>query len=395
MKSNTYSKIKVLIVQHNFPHYHVPLCKTMASHPNIDLTFVHGTNRFNFYGAGPQENVTSQMPFRVIKGKIPSFHIFRKSILWHKPAVDLLKSESFDVVIHKFEVKFLSLGKIHKIQKTRGNKLILWGIGATAKKTPVIDCIRRNQVRKTDATIFYAESNRRRFISMGIDPEKLFVARNSIDLSPITSAVNEWPEAKVEKFRIDRQIGNGPVLLSVGRLIKRKRLDILLESAAVLRNDYPTLKVVIIGDGPESHCLKSLACKLNMEKNVIFTGEIIGDTRIAPWFLLSDIVIAPAQVGHLATHAHAYGCPLITCDKREIQGPEVEILVPNQTGLLYPYGCNGKLTETISSLLEDNEKRKQMGTNARRRALEYCGIPKMLEGFLQAISYVTNISLSL
>ena len=385
--------IKTLIVQENLRHYQVPAQTLLASHPDIDLTVVYGTNVLRTNVSAGQENVEGPLPFRVIHGPMGCWHLFGRAFLWHRPAIELLRRESFDVVIHVFEASILSLGYLRRYQQGRGKKFILWGIGQSLYKTPLLDRLRCRMVRKADAVVFYAEDNRRRFLDMGLNSDKLFVARNSIDLTPVSKAIQEWPSERLNTFEEANHLRPGPVLLTVGRLMARKRIDLLLESAARLIPDWPTLKVVIIGNGPEEQSLRTLSGKLGLDTHVVFTGSIIGDEAVAPWFLASSLVVAPAQVGHLATHAHAYSRPLITCDNCDIQGPEVKILVPGQTGLLYPYGNGAALTDTIATLLNDKNQCHEMGKKALTRAYEYCGIPRMMNGFLEAISYVTGIGI--
>lgn len=384
------NRIKVMIVQHSFPHYRVPFWKAFSSHPKIDLTSVHGTNHFDSPGTVAQYNVTEKMPFRVISGEITGQRIFGKTVLWHKPAVKLLRMEYFDVIIHLFETKFLSLGKMRKVQKKRGGKFILWGIGGSLKKTPFLDIFRRSIAKKADAIVFYAEANRQRYISMGLNPEKLFVAQNSIDLKPINDAIKQWDITKINKFKNVNGLNKGPVLLSVGRLMRRKRLDLLLQVVKYLRMDFPNIKVVLIGEGPEESKLQEMSRKLKIQHHTFFTGRIIGEANLAPWFLSSDLVVAPGQIGHLANHSHAYGIPLVTSDNRASQGPEIDIMIPGVTGENYDDGNVDSLVGIISSLLKQKEKREIMSQEAKKRADEYCGLKRMLEGFINAIEYVMN-----
>ena len=314
-----------------------------------------------------------------------------KALLWHKAALDELKQTDYDVVIHQFETKIVSLWSIRRTQKKRNRKFILWGIGESLKPTPVLDLLRKRLADSADAMVFYADSNRERYLSMGVDVRKLFVARNLIDINPLRESSRDWNGDQLQRFKSDNDLGGGPILLSVGRLIRRKRLDLLLEAALELRRHLPDLRVVIIGDGPERGLLQQQARNGDLENTVLFTGKISDEKKITPWFLAADLVVAPAQIGHLATHAHGYGVPLVTGDNRSLQGPEIEIMLPGVTGMTCAQNQIDSLVTVIRELLADEERLDEMSVQAIRRADEFCGVEKTAQGFIEAVLYLTNL----
>ncbi|MDY6913837.1 MAG: glycosyltransferase family 4 protein [Planctomycetota bacterium] len=385
----------VAIIQNVLPHYRVPVFRALAEQPYIELTLIYGSNSGDKVADSAQTNVVGDMPFRVVRGKIRNFGVTGKNILWHKPAVDLLEKERFDVVIHLFESKWASLWKIRKLQKQRGDRFILWGHGVCKSSSRLINRLWMRMIRIADAVLFYSARGRRRQVERGVEPEKLFVARNSLALEPIDAAMAGWPQSRLNEFRRDKKLGNGPVLLCVCRFLKNKRLDLLLRAAARLRVDYPDLKVVLIGDGPCKGELRNLCDRLNLGSVVLLAGRVIEETELAPWFLSSDLVVVPGAIGLLAVHAHAYGRAVVTCDHMAIHGPEIEILIPGQTGALFRGGDAEALAEVVGDILSDPERKKALGQAAYRRTREDFGTRNMIDGFLQAISYVTGRSLAL
>ena len=67
-----------------------------------------------------------------------------------------------------------------------------------------------------------------------------------------------------------RNDGHGDFVLSVNRLDRAKRIDLLLEAAAV----EPTLEVVIAGDGPDRSRLEELARDQGLDGRVRFAGRV-------------------------------------------------------------------------------------------------------------------------
>ncbi|MBL7032907.1 MAG: glycosyltransferase family 4 protein [Candidatus Delongbacteria bacterium] len=384
-------RVKVLVIEHSLPYYHVPVWTEIACHPAIELTVAYGKGFFTGPNGVPEGCVNPEIGFDTVVEPSIMRKIVGKTLLWHQAALQELQQTRYDVVIHQFETKILSLWKVRRLQRKRGQRFVLWGIGESLHPTPVLDYVRRRLARRADALIFYAEQNRERYRKMGIEPGKLFVARNLIDIEPIKAAIKSWDTVRLSEFRADHRLEQGPLLLSVGRLSQRKRLDLLLKAVPKLLPDYPQLRVAIIGEGPEMTPLKTLADELAITDSVSFTGRISVEKEVAPWFLTADLVIAPGQIGHLATHAHAYGVPLITGNERNVQGPEIEILLQGDTGLTYEFGNVDALAAVICKLLADESRRKEMSLRAAARADEYCSVEKMAAGFIEAVLHVTNL----
>jgi len=315
--------------------------------------------------------------------------------VWCTPVHRLLKAERFDVVIHDFRTRYASLGRTIRLQHHGGGKLILWGIGFSQEPTPLRDYVRTVLVRRADAAVLYSELHRQRYVTMGIPAEKLFVARNSSGFELIDAAISQWSKERLCIFRQEHGLGAGPVLLHAGRMAEQKRLDLLLRAAVLLRQDYPGLKIALIGDGPHRNHLQEMSGGLGLGDTVLLPGRINQEGEVAPWFLSCDLVVAPGQIGLLAMHAASYGRSLITSDNRTLHGPEVEVFVPGTTGRAYQYDNLHDLLTAIRALLEEPATRKAMGLAASNRVRSECGVGNMANGVLKAISHVTRRDLHL
>ena len=103
----------------------------------------------------------------------------------------------------------------------------------------------------------------------------------------------------------------------------------------------------------------------------------------------------PGRIGLLAIHAHAYGRPVVTCDDMNFHSPEIEIVQAGKTGALFRRGDAGALGSLLRGMLSDPENLQLLGKQAYLRAHTEFGIKGMLNGFLRAISYVTQRPVSL
>jgi glycosyltransferase involved in cell wall biosynthesis len=75
------------------------------------------------------------------------------------------------------------------------------------------------------------------------------------------------------------------IILSVGRLVKIKRIDLLLKAFARIYPNFPKARLLIAGRGPEASELASLVANLGLDGRVVFLGFVDEETRCK---LLSD-----------------------------------------------------------------------------------------------------------
>ncbi len=89
------------------------------------------------------------------------------------------------------------------------------------------------------------------------------------------------------------------VLIFVGRVAEEKNIPFLIHVVDHLKKEIPTIKLFIIGDGPDKEKYQKLTQDMDCEEQVIFTGKV-------PW----DKIPAYYQLGNL----------FITASKTETQG---------------------------------------------------------------------------
>ncbi len=80
------------------------------------------------------------------------------------------------------------------------------------------------------------------------------------------------------------------VLLTVCRLAKEKSVDKLIIIHKEIMKKYPNMKLLIVGDGPDTNMLKELVNKLNIKDNVIFAGKVsLND--VSKYYQLGNIFV--------------------------------------------------------------------------------------------------------
>lgn len=106
-------------------------------------------------------------------------------------------------------------------------------------------------------------------------------------------------------------------VLFVGRLIKEKNADLLLKSLAEVKESQPDILCTLIGEGPERERLESLASKLNLKKNVEFTGFMEDYLQVIATMKASKVLVLPSSregFGMVVVEANACGLPVVVVD---------------------------------------------------------------------------------
>ena len=92
------------------------------------------------------------------------------------------------------------------------------------------------------------------------------------------------PVDLVERYRLK----SAPTILCVGRLVKRKGQDKLISALPKIKEEFPNVKLLVVGEGPLGKKLFKLVKKLGLEDNVIFTGRVSYE-ELPKYFRVGDI----------------------------------------------------------------------------------------------------------
>ena len=157
----------------------------------------------------------------------------------------------------------------------------------------------------------------------------------------------------------------------VGLLIPWKGQDIFIDAAKVLAAEIPELKMLVIGGTPEEctgyeQQLRQRVKRDGLDDNIIFTGHV---SDMPVLYNGLDIVVSastlPEPLGTVVIESMAMGRPLIGPN----HGGAAEMADHEETALLFEPGNSSSLASAIRRLYQDDDLRKQLGQNARTKAL--------------------------
>jgi glycosyltransferase involved in cell wall biosynthesis len=183
---------------------------------------------------------------------------------------------------------------------------------------------------------------------------KIHTILNGIDLCPFEDA---------DEAAARRQLGfrKEDVLLCVAsRLAPKKGLEYLIAAMPAVAGQFPSIHLVLFGEGPMHKALRRQAERLGISDRVHFPGFRPDIPKLLAAF---DVILQPSLSEGLSIsilEAMAAARPIIACN---IQGNR-EIIRHCETGLLVPPADSAALSEAIAKILSDPVGAKTMGQNA-------------------------------
>ena len=189
---------------------------------------------------------------------------------------------------------------------------------------------------------------------------------------------------------------DAPILLYVGRLERRKGVEVMVEAFARLRERHPKATLLLAGfstDTGPGHSslleyLKRRAGALGALDAIRFLGHVPYD-ELPHYYSGCDLFLAPSlyePFGMVYLEAMACGKAAVGCDA----GGVSEIIHHGQTGILVPPGDAVALASSLDTLLSSGERRAAIGERARLAVKQHFSLEVIAERteerYLQAIA---------
>lgn len=156
------------------------------------------------------------------------------------------------------------------------------------------------------------------------------------------------------------------VVLSVGRLIQSKRLDILIEAFA--KSENKDWELWIVGDGPQKSDLENKVAVFHLENKVKFWGY---QKDVQKFYLKVGIFSFTSYsegFPNAILEAMAAGLPVIAFDC--VAGP-ADLIVNDETGFLIPLGDVKGYQKKLNIMMRNNDLLEKFSKNAKVRVLKY------------------------
>jgi len=327
-------KNRLCLIYNYAQHYRSEIFRLMDRELNCDFVF------------GDRMGDVKKLDYSILgnfKKEVKNKKFLFKPLTYQKGVIKLLR-EPYS--------KFIMLGDVHCISTwimlvlikiIRKKKIFLWSHGWYGRESLMKTLIKKVFFNMADGTFLYGNYARELMIKEGCKASKLFVIYNSLSYD---AQVNLRRTLRLSSIYNDHFRNDFFNLIFVGRLTGVKRLDLLLDSLAILESQSHFFNLTLIGDGIMNDYLKTKAKQLGL-KRVWFYGATYDEKELSELIFNADLCVSPGNVGLTAIHSMTYGTPVLTHNNFPYQMPEFEAIIDGVTGTFFEYENSISLADNI------------------------------------------------
>lgn len=250
------------------------------------------------------------------KGRIPAEHIHESYV---KKVTEVVLHEEYDV-IHAHD--WLTMRAAILAKQISGLPLIVHihatefdrsGADDETRGNEMIHEIEYQGMMMADKVVAVSQWTKDIIVNRyGIDPEKVEVVHNSID---ITSPYMNYGRPTTDEYRYLKAMkaSGYSVISNIGRHTLQKGLSHLLDAAKIALEKNPKILFLMVGSGDQHQELIEKSAELGISNNFIFTG-FQGGIRVREAFSVSDAFVMPSvsePFGTTPMEAMSLGAPVI------------------------------------------------------------------------------------
>jgi len=221
--------------------------------------------------------------------------------------------------------------------------------------------ILRLALRNADAVIALTEDMKNEIRK--ICRRDIYVLPNGIDLERFEGLLKDEMRAKLQVKTDER------LVIFVGRFRPEKGVEYLIKAMEIISQKDRSIRLVLVGEGPEEKNLKSLTEQLKLKGCVEFVGQIPNE-RVPEYMVASDVFVLPSlSEGFpiVILEAMASGLPIVATKVTGLP----EIVKDGENGLLVEPRNPQQIAEKVLLLFEDNELREKISRNNKKEAKKY------------------------
>ncbi len=193
---------------------------------------------------------------------------------------------------------------------------------------------------------------------------KYYAPRKEVGIIPLAFHPPPLSGAKRAALGLGK---NEFLLITIGRLIKRKAIDHMIRALDAIPD--ARLRLLVLGDGPEREYLESLARELGLDNRIVFTGYVTEQQKF-DFIEVSNVFISTSLhegFGIVFMEAMYCGLPIICSN----HGGQVDFLENEENALLVDVGDVGGYARSIRRFIEDDGLYRRCSKNNRLKVKDF------------------------
>lgn len=301
----------------------------------------------------------------------------RRDLSWVKKLNNLLKEEQADAVFtHGFNGAIMMM--IERLFCGNKTKLICSYHGAYHAPTLLKKIV---EPIYNSLPIFIYKHYAHRVICVANSSNNYLVEKGVLSNKTVTvhNGIKDTNETRC--LKLPNHIDNAVTLLTASRISGEKGLPYLLKALSMIKKQNVKFHYYMVGEGPDLEMLKKQIQVLELTDLVSTVGF---QDNVTQWMASCDIFVLPSlHENHsiAVLEAMRAGKPIVATEV----GGNGESIENNHSGLLVPSKDEKALADALYKLITDEELRKALGKNARKRFLKLFTEEVMQHNLIKAL----------
>jgi len=311
---------RMAFVHNTIMPYRRPFFELLDQHYDMDLILVDPDATSSIYGVS-------------IK-KAHLRPIMLSGLFKHLRLIRLLLRGRYDVIVDSLERRAILSFILSRVTRTP----VLywseeWGRGRARFANSLLFPLSKFVARNADGLLVPGSNHKTYFRVNGVPEDKIIVMPNASDLT--FRPLGGKTEMSVLKDELD--IAGKVVILFVGRLVKQKGIEYLLQALSMMA---PGWSLVVAGGGENKASLIKLANQLGIANDVRFLDWVRSE-ELYRYYNMADVVVVPSTtIGGLTdawvfvlNEAMLYGKAIIAT---EAVGAAPDLIIDGENGFIVP-----------------------------------------------------------
>jgi phosphatidylinositol alpha-1,6-mannosyltransferase len=288
------------------------------------------------------------------------FQAFFQSVFW-------LLSRPIDI-IHIGDALLSPLGWIFKKIFNKPVVATLHGLDLTFYFRPYQWIVPRF-LRRLDKLICISQHTQQEAVARGVSEEKTVVIPNGIIVRNGEYNGAENAGQRLIENLIGRNLADKKILLTVGRLVKRKGVDYFISQILTkILSHRDDVVYLVIGEGKHRATIEKAISNLGLKDKVFLLGRV-GDSVLQACYKIAHIFVMPnipvdgdvEGFGLVALEASLASLPVVAS---KVEGV-CEAIVHEENGILIDHRNRDAFADAVLSFLNDESKRRNFGACSR------------------------------
>jgi len=208
---------------------------------------------------------------------------------------------------------------------------------------------------------------------------------NAVDIDQVQELVEK---GKQENLRRQLNLDEGTVIGCIARLRCEKGQSFLIDALAEILKDLPSVRLVIIGEGPDRSALLDQADQLNISNSIVWLGPM-SHSETMRHLAVMDVLAVPSLFegfGLVAAEAMAAGIPVVASQTDGL----TEVIDQGRTGLLFEPGNCKEMTDALVYMLESKNRQREYGESGKERVRELFALHAFEHSISRAYIYYSS-----